>query len=92
MNDSDQQVSLLQEIRDNQVKQTEAVLGAFKQSADAQRAYLDSQKKYAQNQEEYRKSQDAYRHNLQLQVIMVVSFGIIAVCMLVNLIMRLMGK
>lgn len=92
MDNLDQQVVLLQEIRDNQVKQTEAVTRAMKQIEETQTAYLDSQKKYDHNQDDFRKNQEAYRKNLPLQIIMAVSFGVIAVCMLVNLVLRLMGK
>ena len=97
MTNSDDHISLLREIRDNQAKQTEAVVRALKAMEDSQNVYVASRTKYEQererNQEEYRKSQESYRSGLRRHALILAAFlGIIALCMIVNIVLRLVGK
>jgi hypothetical protein len=82
-------VSILQEIRDNQVKQTAAIVQAVEQLEAAKNAYRESSKEYQQSQAEYCKTQQIQRKTAP---VLAGILGIIALCLLADLIFRLMGK
>jgi phage-related tail protein len=89
MNESNTEVSLLQEIRDNQAKQTEAIVQVVEELQATQKAYRESSKEYQQSQAEYRKTQQIQRKTAP---VLAGILGVIALCMLADLILRLMGK
>ncbi len=93
MTDLDRHAALLQEIRDNQEKQTAAVMRAMEGFSASQRAYIESQRTYAHSQEEYQKSQEAYRKTLTFRAaILVAILGVIALCMVASVILTVMGR
>ena len=56
-----QEIKLLQEIRENQIRQTETVVNALKEFTDAHIAYKEDLKKAEGNRAEYTRTLEEYR-------------------------------
>ena len=91
----DQIIKLLEEIRDNQIKQAERAIENMEYNKKINEEYTAQSMKYQESQEMYKQSQEQYqkyrKEFAKVRMLLTLFLGIIAVCMVLDLIFRLIG-
>ena len=92
----DQIIKLLEEIRDNQIKQANRAIEDREYEKKIQEEYAAQSKKYQESQEIFKKSQEQYqKYHKEIpkaRRVLTLLLGIIAVCMLFDIVLRLLGN